>query len=293
MSAATLETEVADLISRRNAAGKPVVPSEPSTASVASVASEVCDRMRRLRDDWLAFCEAQRPLIAAAPQTISCEHHPLAVRPILFEETCQRTRWDARFTPVYAPCPDCATDKAKAAQRRFWARRGVPERVITATLENFAADTEEKVIALGKVRQWIKDNGVFLLLMGTVGTGKSHLAAGCLKAQGNGRFITHADMLSDLRASYTLHNTDALIDGWRDAEMLVLDEFGLSPGGKDEEPMLYQVLAERHDKHRPTIITSNMSRDAMRDALGYRLIDRINEDCVTVTCNWPSHRISK
>jgi DNA replication protein DnaC len=165
--------------------------------------------------------------------------------------------------------------------------------VIDSTLSNFRADTEERVAALGKVTDWIRRNGVFLLLTGTTGTGKGHLGSGCLKAQGNGLFITHLDMLSDLRASYTLSTTPSLIKSWQEAEMLVLDEFGLSTGGKDEEPMLYQVLANRYENRRPTIITSNLELTQFREAIGFRLLDRMQEDCTTVICRWPSWRTGK
>lgn len=270
----------------------PVVALDPAQ-SIGSAAPKVIATMDRARAAWAAFCDSVRPDFDAAPETKACEHHPTERRPKLFEETCQATRQADKFRPVYAPCGQCDNEAARASKRAFWRKRGVPERVIDATLSNFIADTEEKVIARGKAQDWIRRNGTFLLLRGTTGTGKGHLASGCLKAQGNGLWITQADMLSDLRASYTLRNTAAVIDKWREAEMFVLDEFGVSPGGGDEEAMLYQVLADRYDKRRPTVITTNLDRDKFAEAIGYRLLDRIGEDCTVVPCVWESHRKKK
>ncbi len=290
-----LETEVERVKARMEARGEPAADAnivafpKPIGVEVAAIMPEVLAVMERAHEQWAAFCDSVRPqFVELKPR--ACKTHPLIERQPAFEETCQETRLRGEFTARFSPCPECATGEARAAQRRFWARRGVPERVVDATLSNFIADTEAKTEALRRVCEWNKRDGVFLLLHGTTGTGKGHLAVGCMKIHGAGTFITHADMLTDLRASYTLHTTKTLIEQWQAAEVFVLDEFGLSPGGKDEDPMLYQVLADRYDKRRPTIITSNLDLPKLRETLGYRLLDRISEDCVSVRMSWSSHR---
>jgi len=54
--------------------------------------------------------------------------------------------------------------------------------------------------------------------------------------------------------------------------------------------LLYQVLADRYDQRRPTILTSNLERSTLRAALGFRLLDRIREDCTEIVCAWDSWR---
>lgn len=289
---AALEADVERLKNRpnREVSAPPVSLTDNFALSVADVMPEMIEAMERQREKWAAFCDTIRPQFAEAPETKACDQHHAVRRPKLFEESCQRSRQKGEYRTVYAPCPECTGEEARTAQRAFWRRRGVPERVVDSTLANFTTDTEEKVVAVGKVREWIKRNGIFLLLRGTPGTGKGHLASGCLKAHGNGLWITQADMLKDLRASYTLHTTTSLIEDWRNAEVFVLDEFGLSPGGGDEESMLYQVLADRYDKRRPTVITTNLDREKFKETIGFRLMDRIGEDCVVVQCIWESHR---
>jgi len=272
---------------------EPVAIEMPGVTSASEAMDGIIATMERARARWAAFCESLRPQFDAAPETKSCDNHPAMRRSKLFEETCQRSRQDGGYQTVYAPCAECTSEASKKQQRAFWRRRGVPERVIDSTLSNFRAEMDEQVDALSSVREWVKRNGTFLLLRGTPGTGKGHLASGCLKAQGNGLWLTQADMLSDLRASYQLKTTNSLIDTWREAEMFVLDEFGLSPGGGDEEAMLYQVLADRYDKRRPTVITTNLAKEQFVIAIGPRLLDRIGEDCVVVTCAWLSHRTGK
>lgn len=287
-SPARLDAEVSRYRERHEADSAD--PPQPVTIPIGDALSAQLASFGRMKERWTEYCESMRSEFDALPPAKACSSHPDVMRPKLFEETCQRSRLEERFTPAWGACPACAAEGTQTKARRFWSKRGVPERVVDATLANFSADLEEKVMAVGKVRAWLKRNGVFLLLAGTTGTGKGHLAAGCLKVQGNGLFITHVDMLTDLRASYTLHTTKEVIERWQEAEMLVLDEFGLSAGGKDEEPMLYQVLADRYDKRRPTIITSNLDIPQLREAIGYRLLDRMTEDCATVICRWESWR---
>lgn len=301
MSIEDLNAEVERLKARKLAEGKALELEQLETAigdnagivGAGDVAKDVMTIMERVMLRSRERAEALRPEFDALPETADCPEHPTVARKKLFEETCQRSHHNGYFTPVYAPCVECDGEREKTKRRRFWSRRGVPERLIDSTLSTFQCETDDQRATLDKVKQWIQRNGVFLLLSGTPGTGKGHLATGCLKAQGDGRFITHPDMLSDLRASYTLHNTPEVIEVWRECEMFVLDEFGVSPGGRDEEPLLYQVLADRYDKRRPTIITSNMELPALKEAIGFRLFDRISEDCCAIVMRWNSHRSKK
>lgn len=261
--------------------------------AIAEVMPEVLSAFERMQQKAAQFFEEMKPKVAAAPGAIACPNHPETLRAIDFDASCRETREAGYFVAAYAPCPVCLATVANEQKRAFWARRGVPERVLDATFANFEADTDEKRCAVTACRSWVRRRGNFLLLIGTAGTGKGHLAASALKASGAGLWIEHVNMLADLRASYTLHTTADLIAKWQEAEMFVLDEFGLSPGGKDEEPLLYQVLADRYDKRRPTIITSNMEKPALREAIGFRLLDRIREDCVELILKWESYRTKR
>lgn len=271
------------------------VPATPDRiVSVADAIAPAIDVFERLRRSSAAFFEDVREKVKGAPKSIICEKHALE-RPIDFDLSCHATRRSdlQKFIPAYLPCTACEKEEKDERRRAFWRRRGMPDRVIDANFKNFKASSPEQIDVLTKVKEWFGRSGNFLILAGTTGTGKGHLAAACLRAHGSGIWIEHVNMLGDLRASYTLQNTRDVIERWQEAEMMVLDEFGLSPGGKDEEPLLYQVLADRYDKRRPTIITSNLDKPRLREAIGYRLLDRIREDCTECLLSWPSFRTNK
>jgi DNA replication protein DnaC len=270
-----------------------IVPVEPDVVvSVDAVMPAIMASLDRARQRTAVFFEDVRTKMSDAPQFLICPKHELK-RSIDFDLSCQQSYRADKFSPAYLPCIECEREEKNERRRSFWRKRGMPDRVIDASFKNFQADTDEKLDAIAKVRDWLIRRGNFLLLCGSTGTGKGHLAASCLRMQGAGLWIEHVNMLSDLRASYVMHDTKELVEKWQDCEMLVLDEFGLSPGGKDEEPLLYQVLADRYDKRRPTIITSNLDKPKLRDAIGYRLLDRIREDCSEISMNWPSFRTGK
>jgi len=42
---------------------------------------------------------------------------------------------------------------------------------------------------------------------------------------------------------------------------------------------LYQILGDRHDQLRPTVMTSNLSISELGDIYGERITSRINEMC--------------
>lgn len=245
---------------------------------------------QRLEQKMAGVFAEIRPKVAAAPQSIACEFHPDTPRPISFDLSCQRTRERGAFSPAYEPCQRCEAEEKRQRQRRYWSRRGVPERVLEATFATYEATSDKQRIALRTVREWSLRRGNYLILIGSTGTGKGHLAASAMKSIGSGIWTEHVNMLAQLRASYHTKTTDELVRTWQDAEAFTLDEFGLSPGGRDEEPLLYQVLADRYEHRRPTIITSNLPRQELREAIGFRLLDRIREDCTEVSMNWVSHR---
>lgn len=293
ISAAALEAEVARRRARKATGAETVATAGGGIASVAAVVPEIMAAFGRMEAAARAARDALRPSYDAAPDTEPCPNHPEVPLAKDFDATYSASHQAETFILKRALCPKCAAEARAEDERRFWQRRGVPPRVIDATLENFDTSGEKeasKLVAVRKVGEWLKKRQPFLMLIGSTGTGKGHLAAAALRRIGDGTFITHPDLLTDLRASYTLHTTKELIEAWRDTAALVLDEFGLSPGGKDEEPLLYQVLAARYEKRLPTIITSNLTVPEVQSGLGYRLLNRIREDYTLVVMEWSSRR---
>jgi DNA replication protein DnaC len=139
------------------------------------------------------------------------------------------------------------------------------------------ADTDEAKGQLAAVKGFVAVRRGFLILLGGVGLGKSHLAVGVLRASGAGLWVKQADLLRRLRATYRDDKADDPIEPCKTASLLILDEMGVSAGGKDEGPMLYDILDHRYCAIVPTVITSNLDWETLAETLGERLADRLRE----------------
>ena len=133
------------------------------------------------------------------------------------------------------------------------------------------------------------------------GTGKTHLAiAFGLLAAGRGwkvRFITAADLVIALEAAHrqgrlkeVLHRTVAA------PKLLIIDEIGYLPLGREQANLFFQVIARRYEKG-STILTSNLSFGSWDDAfagdavLTAAMLDRLLHHATVVQISGESYRL--
>ena len=76
-----------------------------------------------------------------------------------------------------------------------------------------------------------------------------------------------------------------------ETDLLILDEVGVQFGSDTEKLILFDVLNERYEKRRPTLVLSNLSLPDVEQYLGERIFDRLREDGgEAVVFDWESHR---
>lgn len=127
-------------------------------------------------------------------------------------------------------------------------------------------------MVLGGVRDWAASpSGTFALAGGT-GTGKTHLAAATANvALERGETVWFAvvpDLLDLLRSTYQAdseHTYDALFQSLRDADLLILDDFGAHSPTPWANEKLYQLYAARYVALRPTMVTTNLRPEELGD----------------------------
>ncbi|HLU11961.1 MAG TPA: ATP-binding protein, partial [Oceanobacillus sp.] len=135
-------------------------------------------------------------------------------------------------------------------------------------------------MALNVARSYANNPDGWLLLEGTYGCGKTHLAA----AVGNARldfedavlFITTPDLLDHLRNTYSASaelGYDEMFDRVKNAPLLILDDLGVeNPSGWAQEK-LFQLLNFRHSRRMATIITTNVDLEMLDPRVRSRLLD--------------------
>nr|DAN07188.1 MAG TPA: Replicative helicase [Caudoviricetes sp.] len=220
---------------------------------------------------------------------------------------------------VWTKCPDCmaaqirAEAEARAAAERLqrqqaWQRRigdaGVPERFRDRTFSAFVAETDAQRHALAFAQDFAGSfamparRGRSALFVGKPGTGKTHLAAAIAMALlAHGHTVLFATVLRALRGikdtwSRTSSVTEAeAVARLTGPDLLILDEVGIQTGSAVEGHLLFDVLNERYERRRSTLLLSNLPLAEVRDYLGQRIFDRLREDGgEQVVFDWDSHR---
>jgi DNA replication protein DnaC len=136
-----------------------------------------------------------------------------------------------------------------------------------------------------------------LVLMGTVGVGKTHLAVSILKGlteRGfNCLFYEFGTLLKQIQDSYnpaTFSSELGVLTPVLRADILVLDELGASKPTDWVRDTMAHVINTRYNDKKLTIFTTNYlderrrdGEEVLEDRIGTRLRSRLYEMCKTVT----------
>jgi len=119
----------------------------------------------------------------------------------------------------------------------------------------------------------------WLLLQGGYGCGKTHLAAAIANfAVSMGvptLFITVPDLLDSLRMTYSSQETtfEERFEKIRNAQLLILDDFGTQNATQWAQEKLFQIINYRYINKLPTVITTNLPLDEIEERIQSRLVD--------------------
>jgi DNA replication protein DnaC len=147
--------------------------------------------------------------------------------------------------------------------------------------------------------QFVEDkaNAVFL---GTVGLGKTHLAAAlgytaCLAGK-SVLFTTAVDAINTLAAAQAASRLKVEMKKYLAPSLLILDELGYLPIDKHGADLLFQVISQRYERG-STVITSNRAYKKWPEifnndsTLTSALLDRLLHHAETMLIEGPSYRM--
>jgi DNA replication protein DnaC len=69
-----------------------------------------------------------------------------------------------------------------------------------------------------------------------------------------------------------------------------MDEVGVQVGSEHEKMLLFEIINERYQECRSTVLISNLTREEIAGYLGQRVMDRFAEGGAVVAFDWDSHR---
>lgn len=183
-------------------------------------------------------------------------------------------------------CPNNVS--ADPARREKLRKLGNLEAFADKTFDTFRTDLpmltpqqrQSLETGLNMARHYAANPDGWLLLEGTYGCGKTHLAAAVANARLDREdavlFITTPDLLDHLRMTYGPSSEvgyDELFDRVRNAPLLVLDDLGVENPSPWAQEKLFQLLNHRYTHRLPTIITTNADLEALDPRIRSRLLD--------------------
>lgn len=137
-----------------------------------------------------------------------------------------------------------------------------------------------------------------MILIGSVGTGKTHLAVHAGRVAVRERysvlFTTLTDLLSDLRQTYRDGNelTEArIMELVGDVSLLILDDVAVEKQTDWTQDALYRIVNARYEDEKATIITANMNLEQLRERLGDRLVSRLYERSIVLDFTGADYRL--
>lgn len=175
-------------------------------------------------------------------------------------------------------------------------KQEVPERFLKESLDTYKADDDEKRNTLAKARlfvQAVKCGGFqTLIFLGNVGTGKTHLACGIIRECG-GLYRLASSIVEELRRakSFNADKTEAkILDAYGKTSLLIVDEIGRGAVAAEEQYMLYQIINERYNRRKPTVLISNQTKKEFLQYIGIAAADRLTESAQVVELTGKSYR---
>lgn len=145
------------------------------------------------------------------------------------------------------------------------------------------------------------ENKENLILMGSVGTGKTHLSSAlALKACQNGttvRFYTAAGLGNLLYEKNEKGCFNVFMKSLQKVGLIVIDEVGFVPLHKEAAELLYQVISDCYER-RSLIITTNLEFSHWNSIFGDKrmtaaLIDRLIHHSHILVFSGESYRLSQ
>lgn len=140
-----------------------------------------------------------------------------------------------------------------------------------------------------------------VIFLGRSGTGKTHMATALgIEACRNNyrtRFVTCYGLVNELIEARQEKTLQRLLQKYSRYELVILDELGYIPFSKEGSELLFQVLAERHERG-SVIITTNLGFADWTQVFGdpvmtAALLDRLTHKARIINCNWDSFRLKQ
>ena len=238
--------------------------------------------------------------ISAEATEILCPAHHLPLMEIAGHRLCKLC---AKETIHHSHAAYEDELKQRLLQQRI-KNSGLNKRYLNSGFKNYvvACPAQENAIKLCQAfaQQIISDHHPNLLLIGTPGTGKTHLSASIIRnilhnSTKSARYYTSAEIAQKMMDTWSdpSRSEKEVLDHFSSFDLLVIDEYGLHDRHEKRLELIHKVLYRRYDQMKSTLIVSNFNLDNIKQDLGMRLWSRLHENSLMIApCYWEDRRIT-
>ena len=174
------------------------------------------------------------------------------------------------------------------------------ERYKDSSFENYICETKEQKELVSYLLECCnkKKFDRNIVIMGSVGIGKTHLAYAIMnlmltkkKINKDYEYYSNLDMdYNDLPVSIQYTSIKEMIDkiknAWnkkentdlkneKDCDLLIVDEIGIQYGSDMERIEMFDIFNHRYNKNKATLVISNLNKSQIYEFIGLRIADRI------------------
>lgn len=220
-------------------------------------------------------------------------------------------------------CPECSKESEEAEEQRkleqrgfameirireYLGRSGIPVRFKEKGFDDYKAGTKDAERALAISQAYAKKfpdrlkEGGGLIFCGKPGTGKTHLSSAIasyvIKYHGMSALFTSVlSMTRKVKETYSKnaeYSERQVLQMFSHPDLLIVDEVGVQFGSDSEKQILFEIINNRYETMKPTIMISNLPLNELSEFAGERVIDRMKEGGgAVVSFSWESHRAAK
>lgn len=251
---------------------------------------------------------AQNSSLTEAVNDITCNKHNIE---------CQErvtTDPDGKVVLKMTLCPECQNErkqfeanglaygvekKQRLAQDKInknTKNAMIAPRFKDRTFDNYKATNTIQIKCVEELKGFTPlNNPTGFILLGKTGTGKNHLATATINnivSQGyTGLFTTVVKMVRSIKDSWgTDISEQSIVDIYTKPDVLVIDELGVQFESVTEQNYLTEIINNRYEYMKPTIMLGNVTLEELKVLVGDRVMDRFREGGKLFIFNWESHR---
>jgi DNA replication protein DnaC len=167
--------------------------------------------------------------------------------------------------------------------RRLLEGANIPPIYADCTLQSFRIVNDNMLHVVTRCRELVDGTLLFLILTGTTGVGKSHLAVACMREAINqgqtALFVKEADMLGEIKEAVGERGKSdrRVIRKFSSYDLLVVDEMSKHDHSTYDTDALFDIIDNRFSNKCRTIFTGNLDSDQLKAHFTHPMQSRIKQ----------------